>query len=268
MTKPVIEEMLREVYANTEGNILTGDMTDTEQLIGLRMYDEPIAGIAVADDELFEIYKQPGIVGPQMLSPAEWLPGAQSVISFFLPFSDDVKKANANESTYAALEWVYARIEGQAYLTKCAQGLAQKLREKGCEVCIPSVDPRFAVDMSFFSSNWSERHAAFAAGLGTFGKSRGLITEKGMAGRFGSLIISEKIDADHRPYSDVYEYCINCGACARRCPAGAIPEEGIKIQTICAPFVDHSKTVFAPRYGCGLCQTGVPCESGIPARYT
>ena len=268
MTKHDVEQLLLEAFRSTRGNIIEKTSAGDERITGLRLYDGPVVGIAAADDELFVKFKQPGIVGPQSLTPSEWLPGAQSVISFFLPFSDRVKQSNAGQSSCASLEWVYARIEGQAFLMSCACALGEKLRERGYGVCIPAADPRFAVDISIFSSNWSERHAAFAAGLGTFGKSRGLITEKGMAGRFGSLIITEKIEADVRPYTDAYEYCIGCGACARRCPVSAIPDNGIKDQLICAPFVDNSKIEFAPRYGCGLCQTAVPCESGIPRRKT
>jgi epoxyqueuosine reductase QueG len=36
-----------------------------------------------------------------------------------------------------------------------------------------------------FSSNWSERHAAYTAGLGTFGLCDGLITPLGKAMRVG-----------------------------------------------------------------------------------
>lgn len=43
-----------------------------------------------------------------------------------------------------------------------------------------------------------------------------------MAGRFTSIILDAKYEPDRRPYSAAYEYCIHCGACVRRCPAGAI----------------------------------------------
>ena len=38
-----------------------------------------------------------------------------------------------------------------------------------------------------------------------------------------SIIISEEMEADVRPYTGVYDYCTNCGACIRRCPVKAIP---------------------------------------------
>ena len=116
-----------------------------------------------------------------------------------------------------------------------------------------------------FSSNWSERHVAYIAGLGTFGLSRGLITEKGMAGRFGSLVTTAELPVTERPYTDLYEYCSRCGACIRRCPVGAITQEG-KRHEPCSEYLAEMKHRFAPRYGCGKCQVKVPCMAGIPKK--
>lgn len=126
-----------------------------------------------------------------------------------------------------------------------------------------------------YISTWSERHTAYAAGLGTFGISKGLITKKGMAGRFGSVITDAEFEADIRPYSKPFEYCTMCGACMMKCPVGAIDKsKGCalgKDQLICGPYVSGSHLPpHGPnrriRYGCGKCQCGVPCESGIPKR--
>ena len=67
------------------------------------------------------------------------------------------------------------------------------------EVCVPATDSRFSTAMQpvsntetgraslKVSSAWSERHAAYVAGLGTFSLTRALISERGMAGRYGSF---------------------------------------------------------------------------------
>ena len=73
-----------------------------------------------------------------------------------------------------------------------------------------------------YASNWSERHVAYVCGLGTFGLSKGLITERGMAGRFGSIVTDAELAPTPRKYSDPFEYCTKCGACQFRCPAKAI----------------------------------------------
>lgn len=126
-----------------------------------------------------------------------------------------------------------------------------------------------------YISTWSERHAAYAAGLGTFGLSKGLITKKGMAGRFGSVITNAEFSPSIRSYSSPFEYCIMCGACMEKCPVGAIDKaRGYalgKDQLICGPYVGSSKLPpHGPhqriRYGCGKCQSGVPCESSLPKK--
>lgn len=75
-------------------------------------------------------------------------------------------------------------------------------------------------------SNWSERHIAFVAGLGTFGLSKSLITKRGCAGRYGSVITSLPFKSIRREYDGVYDYCSMCGECIARCPSGAITKEG------------------------------------------
>ncbi len=54
-------------------------------------------------------------------------------------------------------------------------------------------------------SDWSQRHIAFIAGLGTFGLNNMLITEKGCCGRIGSIITSLELEPTKRPEN---EYCL------------------------------------------------------------
>jgi epoxyqueuosine reductase QueG len=53
-----------------------------------------------------------------------------------------------------------------------------------------------------------------------------------------------------------------------RCPVGAITETGHNKRK-CRAHLSRTKKYVRTRfgfegYGCGLCQTGVPCESGVP----
>ncbi len=232
-----------------------------EELGVERIFEEPLVGIADAKDALFAKLKEPEVIGTNHLLPIEWLSEAESVISYFLPFSEPMRKAN-----YAlglpALEWVYGRIEGE----KCNKGVREHLlsefTNKGYSALSPALYSRIAQVRK--RSNWSERHAAFIAGLGTFGLSKVLISAKGCAGRYGSLIVSQKIEPTLRSYHDIYEYCNNCWQCIDRCPVGAIKREGKDI-LICSNYNDTViKPRYVPRYGCGKCQTSVPCEAGIP----
>lgn len=157
--------------------------------------------------------------------------------------------------------------------------MVSALEEKGIPVVAPQLSPlweRKKSDQYIFASTWSERHAAYASGLGTFGLCDGLITPYGKAMRTGSVVAAVRIPPTPRPYTHYRAYCLYfnkgvCKKCIPRCPAGALSQAGhdkIKcfnyIREITAPYV-KSHYGFEG-YGCGLCQTGVPCESKIPLR--
>ena len=147
------------------------------------------------------------------------------------------------------------------------------LEEAGFPALAPMLDARLSranpltgdkTEQAFYTSNWSERHAAYAAGLGTFGLSKGLITGKGVAGRCLSIISSLPLEADKR-HLGIYDNCSNCGACIRNCPAAAISKERGKNHYLCSEFIESVRAKCAPRFGCGKCQVDVPCEAGAPA---
>jgi epoxyqueuosine reductase len=233
---------------------------------GMRMYDRPLLGIASADDVLFQEFRKPGIVGPDFLLPQDWLPGAKSVLSYFLPFTEEVRATNRNPGLPSE-EWVSARIDGEKLNNAARAFLVDLLKAFDADAVAPGIDPRFQVVARV--ANWSERHVAYAAGLGTFGLHRALITAKGSTGRIGSVITTMEIMPTQRNYTSYHEYCLfltqgKCGACIRRCPPLAITANG-KDHRICDDYVNREVlSRFAPRYGCAKCNTGVPCESRIP----
>jgi epoxyqueuosine reductase len=233
-----------------------------EELDSLRIFAEPMTGVALASDSLFDALKAEGVVGPDHMTPAEWLPGSKSVISYFLPFSLKVRAANRTAGL-PAKEWLYGRIEGEEFNVALRKFLVGWFKDQGFEAIAPAIDERFKVVNR--KSNWSERHVAYIAGLGTFSLSCSLITRRGSAGRFGSVVVNAPMEATPRYYDSVYENCSKCGACILRCPPLAITESG-KDHEVCSGFCDRTKVRYSPRYGCGKCQTGVPCEEKIPEK--
>lgn len=241
-----------------------------------RIFDAPLLGICRADDPLFIEMKKEHIIGSLFRTPVEWLDGAASVISFFIPFSEELRRSNYPKDTLS-VEWQHGRFMGEDFNKKLRQLLIQELEAAGGRAVAPALEKGMVIDHKIFRSSWSERHVAYIAGLGTFSLNRGLITNKGMAGRFGSVITNLDLTPDSRKYSEPFQYCPglrdnSCSICIERCPAGAITREGME-KLACRnynhreddPIVNEFKQKYKyPYSACGKCQTCVPCEKEIP----
>ena len=93
--------------------------------------------------------------------------------------------------------------------------------------------------------------------------------------RVGSVVARVQLEPTPRPYNDHRAYCLyfadgTCGKCIDRCPARAITEAGHDKEKCRQHLVrsrEHARqTYHFEGYGCGLCQVGVPCETGIPVK--
>lgn len=249
-----------------------------------KAWAEPLVGFSSGADHLYQFYKED--IGEFYLSPLEIFvhafpkvearPDQLTVISWILPHTEATKSEHRKQTSFPTDRWARARIYGEEGNVKLCKHVVATLQEAGYEAVAPMLSSLFGGRKSkkyLNASTWSERHAAYAAGLGTFGLSDGLITPKGKAMRCGSVIA--KIDAppSKRLYNDHHAYCLfyskgTCGKCIDRCPAGALSKAGHD-KTKCSKYLDVTREYVRTHYGfegygCGLCQTGVPCESGIP----
>lgn len=274
-----IENWIKERMSHIEYNNL--------KLLPGFAFDVPSVAFSRGDDPLYVFYKNH--IDPNFYRlPAEWLkgiyghdfdPARVSVISWFLPQTDDTKRKSRATNDCPPLEWTMNRVHGEECNRQLAKALEQHLIELGYEAVAPMVSDQFSWgDSEKFvkMSNWSERHTAHISGLGTFGLCDALISKRGKAGRYGSVIVYAPLEATERTYTEYNEYCMaknGCTACIKRCPAGAITLEGGHDKRKCMQY--HSEVVEKinlDRYGydgytvCGLCQTGVPCESCIPGK--
>lgn len=231
-------------------------------LENMRLFDAPLMGVANADNPMFSSLKNPEIVGPHHLLPADWLPSAASVVSYLLPFTLQVRTSNRDQGL-PSIEWLYGRIEGEQFNQALMRFISEMLISNSFQAVAPALDSRLS--LTEMRSNWSERHVAFTAGLGTFSLNCSLITQRGAAGRFGSIVTDLKLNPTPAAYTGFMENCSRCGLCIKRCPPGAIDENG-KNHQICSDYLTKMVIRFNPRYGCGKCQTGVPCEACIPER--
>jgi epoxyqueuosine reductase QueG len=278
--KVIVQDIInvtKEFMRNTPLNIIDEETAINKDCVGLRIFrcEDLVFGFGSANDSLFQKMKNDkNIIGPHYLLPIEWLPRAKTVISIFLPYTRAVIDADSRDMDWPAPEWLHARIEGEKLM---ADGLLPYLRDvltaEGYQAVLPLQDVRYwstGSDVPIeklngrprFTSTWSERHAAFVCGLGTFSLSRGVITEQGMAGRFVSVITDLELPFTKRPYTRYDEYCTKCGACISHCPMKAISMAG-KEQIPCSEMLVKVRKKHV-RHGCGKCQVRVPCTYKIP----
>ena len=256
------------------------------------IWNEPLIGFADGDDGLFQDYKK--IIGEFHLTPREALTAhlkmatcdyekdlpKVSVISWVLPSTRETRLSMREEVTVPSFRWNYTRWHGQDLNFKLERYVVTLLEGLGYHAVAPDLMPFFERKIlpNGMASNWSLRHVAYAAGLGTFSLNDALITPKGIAVRLGSVVTSAALQPSPRPYATFRANCLffrdgSCGKCASRCPAGAITKSGHdKIK--CREFLygrqielvrEMGRQGYVGAYnGCGLCQTGTPCESGIP----
>ena len=252
-----------------------------------KAFETPLVGFSRGDDPLYDAYKDH--VGPFYLTPWEIFaltfrdfsvkPEELTIISWILPQTAATKADNRKENFYPSERWARARIFGEEVNEKLRKHVVASVESEGYQVVAPSLTPQFSIRISpkyGFASTWSERHAAYASGLGTFGLCDGLITPVGKAMRTGSVVARLQVPPTPRPYTDHHEYCLFftqgiCGICIKRCPVGAITEAG-KDKSACRKHLfpvtrDYVTSKYGfDGYGCGLCQTEVPCESKIPVK--
>lgn len=278
LTNEYIENWIRDYMSVPEHNSM-------KELPGAA-FDLPLVGFSSGADALYPFYKDH--IDPDFYRlPHEWLkcvfgkefdPENVSVISWFLPQTEENRDKSRVLPDCPSLEWQLVRVHGEECNRDLAAALEKHLNELGYEAVAPMSNDQFSWGDSekFLKiSNWSERHTALISGLGTFGLCDGLITEKGKAGRYGSVIVHGKLEPTKRLYTQYNEYCQaknGCTACIRRCPAGAITPEGHDKMKCILYHANVIKPLLKERYGyegyavCGLCQTGVPCECGIPGK--
>lgn len=270
----IVTDLVEESPANN-----LGDGSDKKS------WGRPLTGFAAGDDPLFQQFKEH--VGQFHWTPLEAFSLAfpdlpvtaadLTVISWILPQTEATKLDNRRETLYPAERWARSRFFGEKFNEMVRGHVVAVLLEAGYEAVAPTLLPEWSwvtSEKHGACSKWSERHAAYASGLGTFGLSEGLITPLGKAMRVGSAVARIRVPPTERPYRSHQEYCLyfargTCGKCIKRCPVNSVTAKGhdkVSCRNYLKTMAGHVKATYGfDGYGCGLCQTAVPCESCIPA---
>lgn len=250
-----------------------------------KAWGSPLVGFSRGDDPLYLKYKE--AIGAFFWTPEEiflrtfseaQIPASElTVISWILPQTERTKQDMRREQLYPAKRATFSRTNGEKFNQMVAQYVISQLTQKDYKAVAPTQSELWENHVSKnygFASSWSERHAAFISGLGTFSLSDTLITEVGTAVRIGSVVANVDVEATPRKYKSFNEYCLyyrdgSCKKCVKRCPAKAISENGHDKKKCREYQREASQDFIRKNYGvdtryCGLCQFDIPCESCTP----
>jgi epoxyqueuosine reductase QueG len=289
-----------QFYQRVESLVIEAPENRLADFDDLPIFGSPAIAVADGDDPAFQMLRQ--AVSPEHMQPRDVLarhasPGGDlahvRVVVWALPFTKPVRRSNRGGRWPSRL-YSAARNNGGALNFAVRRRLAEHLRAEGYAAAAPVLDDRYDAFRSprhTFASTWSERHAAWAAGLGLFGLSGALITPLGTAVRIGSVVTTAPLEPTPRESNGHRAPCLadggaQCGQCIERCPVGAISASGLDkercyamrkavrqecldeyaraLRLLTAPVVKSGQWQEGYSLGCALCQAGVPCEFSPP----
>ncbi len=297
MLNTAVKEYLEHLFINSKLNHLP------KQFGGYKIFSSPLIGVAKGDDPIFLKFKE--VVGPEHYTPQEmWnlnikkkVPSNQlRILSIIFPFTQKIREESLKPIKLKRIlipseYYSIARNYANEFITTSMEKLIKFIENEGFDGVAGVLSNQFTVfTKRNLYSNWSERHIAFAAGLGTFSLHEGLITEVGCNVRLGSIITDCPLYITPRKNDAPYSNCLfyvngNCRECIEKCPANAITEDGHN-KTLCNNYrlkisrkmVPRLQTYLKPHFrrinnewteesypvGCAFCQFGVCCMDKNP----
>ncbi len=230
----------------------------------ITQYRSPLVGFASAHDSRFLALRR--IMDADHMMPRDMLSGGETVISFFVPFGEDVVVANAQQREAVAREWAVAYVETNELIGRITERLVVFLGDQGFRATGVPATHKF--DPVQLVSRWSHKSVGVIAGLGSFGLHHMVITDMGCAGRFGSVVTDAALPHEA---SGQREGCLafaggSCRVCVDRCPVDALRDDGYIDKERCyercldvgATFEDLGLCDV-----CGKCAVG-PCAVKVP----
>ena len=228
---------------------------------------EPIVAFAATSDPLFQQIRS--WTHPHHLFPEDLLPEAKTVVAYYLPFQPKVSISNEN-GLLASPEWGSTYLLTNQLITRINDFLVLTLRQSGYLAAYAGATHNF--DESSLMSPWSHRHAAYIAGLGSFGLHNLLITAQGCCGRLGTLVTSAPAEATPRPEREacLYRYNGSCGLCVSRCVNGSLHFEDYDRHLCYTMCLKNAQALDSMGLAdvCGKCTVQLPCSLTNPVSET
>lgn len=187
-------------------------------------WGEALVGFADANHPYILSFKE--LITPTHKLPTDVLSDASIVIAYFIPFTKELAKTNGIPGDIASPEWALAYEETNAMFIKLNEYIISELQKMGYGAGVSPEASTF--DQKILKSNWSHRHFAKIAGLGTFGINNMLITKLGCCGRYSTIVTNLDIAPDSLLKDEFCLYKKNgsCGICVKNCPSGALTLQG------------------------------------------
>lgn len=219
------------------------------------LFRKPLVSFSSASDPRYPSLKEK--IGPWHMTPEELLPGAVSVISYFVPFTKSAA-LHPNDSDEGSPIWAEAYQEFNKHFININDAVISLLKQNGYDaVAIPPTHTYSPTDLKCL---WSHRSAAVISGLGSFGANGLVITEKGSGGRFCSVITSAKLTPNTEAAEQrcLYLKSGTCGLCFNICPVNALNPDRFE-KFVCQDRLNHNEKEITSKTGlqsadiCGKC---------------
>lgn len=182
----------------------------------------PLVGFADAAHPFILNLRQ--LVSENHMFPDDVLKDASIVIAYYVPFTKELARENDSSSRLASSSWARAYEETNAMFLCLNDFMIGYLTKKGYRAEVSKEAATFSTEKLI--SNWSQRHFAYAAGLGTFGLNNMLITPQGCCGRFSTIVTDLPVTPDQPLKEELCLYKKNrsCKVCLKNCPVHALTE--------------------------------------------
>ena len=288
---------LENTFADSELNRLP------KKYGGGRIFSSPLIGVVAGNDPIFLKFKE--VVGAEHFTPLEmWnkcgqeelLANQLRILSIVFPYVKKIREESKKiiqlpRLTLPADIYSVGRNYANEFMVYILKQCISYFQEKGLKAVAGVLSEDYTIiAKGTFYSTWSERHVAFATGLGTFSLHEGLITGVGCNIRLASVITNASLEITPRKYKEPYSNCLyftkgTCKTCIEKCPANAISENGhdktkcynygqkitrkmkIRHEMLLKPTIRRINGKLRPPIypvGCAFCQFGVPCMDKIP----